>query len=221
MAEIRIRKRKRKVWPWMMVLLIITAIVWLVVEAGEIGLDRLSLKEWRQKFHLKDFKLKDEGLNKSDYNGRLDEFIAYVNDIEFAGDIADEDKIKEGMRYLSGALDQVIAEMEMENEAIMADRKVLDEQLNSKHAKARTSSASLSSSDDIHHSIYTAANLIMLIQQAEFPELSAEADGVQRSAANIQPGVELQAQYEFVFDFFMKTVHALQSIRESIFGKLT
>lgn len=222
MAEIRLKKRKKKVWPWMMVMLIVAAIAWLVVEVSELKFDRTaigaSVEEWKEKWGMQKGSM-DEDASSKDKEKGIDEFIAFVNDSAFMYDALDEEKVKEGLRYLSDALNEVISEKKIDNEAILADRKALIEQLNAEVSEDNPM-ALQPGPGDIQRSFFTAANLILLIQQAGFPELAAEAEDVQRSAANIHPEMDLYAQNQYVKDFFMKTGYALQSIRETLYGEL-
>lgn len=67
----------------MMVLLVLSALVWLAVETGGISFDRVSFKEWSKRFNLKELKLKSRDKTGNDRRGNLDAFIAFANAIEF------------------------------------------------------------------------------------------------------------------------------------------
>lgn len=214
MAEIRIKKKSGPVWPWIIVLLFVAAAVWFVMEFifTEGGFNFES----RFKSKSNDSYLNDqhpEGQLEMTATERLDDFIAMVNDEMFIEENVDEEKARNGMQMLSGALAEVIEKQDIRDQEIIADNYVLSQQVN-----GSASSPSIAD-DNISNSFFTAANLIKNIQEVEFPELEKEAMEVQESAQAIMPSEAISDQGEQVKDFLIKTGNALESMRDGIYQK--
>jgi hypothetical protein len=218
MAEIRIKKKRSPIWPWLVGILIVLAAVWLMLEfvLTEQGI-RFETKI-KEKFHIEENNRRSEGNGYQTHTKRIDDFIALVNDETFIEEHIDADKAREGMQLLAEALDEVIDEHGISNQEIIADNHVLSEQVNGSGQDQNEGPAV--NETDLNRSFYTAANLIEGIQQEKFPEIYTIVADVKESAMAIEPYKNISEQSEQVKDFLIRSGHALQSMRESIYGRL-
>ena len=201
MAEIKVEKKNRPVWPWVVGILLLAAIIWIV--ADDDNLEPENEITATEPVIEQDM---DGDTMQADARGSA---MAYVNFIEENGEkiTTDHEYSRQALTYLSRALDNVANE----NNVSVEDREKLNE-LREKADQLVQNQTSTEHADILDKAFTDAAEIIEKLQQEKFPELRREAEEVKNAADRVRPNVVVTNQKEAVKNFFERSADAIQSM---------
>lgn len=221
MADIRVEKKNRPVWPWILGILLLAAIIWIIADdndrepADQIGTvyeepaDRNSrnngLRDNDNRFGNND---RNDTLN-NDARGAA---MAYVNFIKDNDQkiTKDHEYSKQALTHLSRALNSVANQ----NNVSIEDKQKLDE-LRKKADQLVQNKSSKEHADKLSDAFASAADIIQNLQRKQFPDLKEEADDVKNAADRVRPNVVVTNQKDAVKNFFDKSADAIKSMAEN------
>lgn len=207
MADIRVEKKNRPVWPWILGILLLAAIIWIIADdndrepADQIG----TVYEENNGFRNGN---QNDTLN-NDARGTAMAYVNFVKENE-ARITTDHEYSRQALSHLSRALSTVANQ----NNISLEDRQKLDE-LKEKADRLVQNENSAKHADLLSDAFTSAANIIQKMQRDQFPDLKKEADDVKNAADRVRPNVIVTNQKDAVKNFFDKSADAVRSMAEN------
>ncbi len=206
MAEIEIQKKKNNnIWPWIIGLIIAAILVWLLIEAFD------------------DDNIDDEPATTTETIGSEPGAVAIISDempdeveeyVTFAQQETDGEMdlshayTSEGIMKLAAALDALVEQKDIEGAEIDAKRSKMKRKANF----IRQNEASTQHADSIKSAFAAATDLMMSIQQANYPNMNQQVNEVKTAADAIQPSEMTLNQKNSVKTFFEKSSQVVESM---------
>lgn len=204
MAEIRIEK-KTPIWPWIIGILVVGAILYFFVFADDTTDNRADTKTQTEK-------VKENTMEGSSMQ------IASANEIDSYNEYVSKNEMSEDHEYTSRALSKLIAATSATamalNIDVDADLKKATDKAN-EITKDATASTHARSIKDAAHSI---SNALKSIQRKEFSSLDSKYKEVEESVAKIKTDIPALDQKDAVKGFLKKSGNLLTSIKND-YGK--
>jgi hypothetical protein len=209
MSEIRVEEKKHgSIWPWIIGILALLAVVWAVVEiADDDDDDAVVAEAYTDDTYTDDTYTEPEretvtNTNYSDVNA----FVTFANDEGNMG--LDHNYTSEGLMKLNAALEAMAAEASTNNVDVSGKLNMMRQAANSieKDPMATTHANS------IRDAFMASANLMEAIQQSDFPNLGKQVQEVKQAAMEVKPDELTLNQKEAVKSYFDKAAMALDQM---------
>lgn len=202
MAEIKIKK-KAPIWPWILGLLIVGALVYFLVFANNTDdVDDLTTTTTDQV-------VEDTIVNnRNDMNREISEIAAYNNYV------SDPDMDLDH-QYSSNALEQLIAATQAIADKLNVDISADLSSAKSKAQEITENPASLKHADMIKDAGQSISKALKTIQSEKYPDLQSQYNEVEMAVSNIKKNTPTLDQKDEVRGFFTKAGNLLTSIQNN------
>lgn len=220
MAEIKIEKRKKKpVWPWILALLIIGAVViWIWTDDPETTMeDRGVTTEERapddERMDERE-RARDDGARDTEdamaASGAVDEYVSYVQDN--GGSMGkDHEYTKNGITRLADALEAMANRMP---ESPEVDQEV--EKLKNQAERLTRERESPRHSNMIREAFISSANVLENFQERNYPEMDQEVEDLKESAERVKKDELATEQSDEVNQYFSQSANLIQQMSKDI-----
>jgi hypothetical protein len=207
MAEIKVEKKNRPVWPWILGILLLAAVIWIIADDDREPVEQIGTVYEEPMNEADNFGDNDQ--NARDARGAAMAYVNFVN--ENNEEITtDHEYSQQALTHLSRALNSIANQSNVSIE----DKQKLDE-LRQKADRLVQNKDSKKHADMLADAFASAANIIQNLQQKEFPELKEKAEDVKNAANNVKPNVVVTNQKDAVKNFFDKSADAVKSMAEN------
>lgn len=214
MAEIRVEKKNRPVWPWILGVLLLAAIVWIIADDNDTEPREQIGTVYEESMNETDnLRNRNDTLrNNAPGNDARGAAMAYVNFVNQNDEqiTTDHEYSQQALNYLSRALNSVANQ----NNISIEDKQKLDE-LRQKANRLVENENSTQHANMLADAFNSAAEIIENLQEKDFPDLDKEAEDVKNAADRIRPNVVVTNQKEAVKNFFDKSADAIKSMAEN------
>lgn len=201
MAEIRVEKKKRPVWPWILAILLVAAVIWIVADDNDYDTgEQVSTVQM------------DEEADTYENDATEGAAMAYVNFIEQNGDkvTVEHEYSHQALTRLSEALNSVA-----ENNNISLEDKQKIEELRQKADRLMRNTDSEQHANILSDAFSSAAQIMENMQKQQFPDLQDEVNEVKNAANEVKPNVLVTNQKSAVKNFFQKSADAVEAMAEN------
>lgn len=236
MAEIRIEKQSNSWLPWLLGLLALVLVGWAVLElvdddveadeitaveemddaddAATVAISNDAEADSRARavnaIDLNDYDAEWDGL-EADYNTNVDYYLVTLDKLEAEMNL-DHDYSNLALRALANSLTVLARELGLADETNVRTKA---EDMRAKAAAITDDWRSPKHADLIKKAAMSAVSVIQEIQQAQFPDLQAEAMQLKQEAQEIDPITLTLEQKENIKSFFRTAAAALEAMRTS------
>lgn len=202
MSEIRVEEKKnRSIWPWIIGLLALVAVVWAIAEIGDEDDYENEVAATEEYMDTE----RQEVSNEIEVyeNEAVEEFVDFTRTEGEMG--LDHVYTSNGIMKLNAALEALADDATVGTTSIESKREMMREAANSieKDPMAATHANS------IRDAFMASANLLEAIQQNNYPNYASEVQELKQAAMDIDPDVLTLNQKEAVKNYFDKAAQVL------------
>lgn len=213
MAEIKVEKKNRPVWPWILGILLLAAIIWIIADDGDrepVEQVGTVYDESVDRTDRTDDNFRNRGnQDQTDARGAAMAYVNFINE--------NDERITTDHKYSQQALTRLsraLNSIANQHDVSLEDRQKLDE-LKQKADRLMKDQSSTEHADMLADAFASAADIIQNLQQKEFPDLKGEADDVKNAADRVRPNVVVTQQKDAVKNFFDESADAVKSMAEN------
>lgn len=207
MAEIEIEKKK-PIWPWILLVLIILAILYFVVFADDdntaddmddTNIEQMDETSMDDQDNTADWDENDSLTSAEDVSG----YITYVND-----------KSKMGVDhvYTNNALMELVNAVEAKANELHVDVSDELEEVRNDAIEITQNPEAKDHAGTIKEAGTKIADVLENLKDQKFPELSEEVEQVKTAAQQIDPNVQTLKQKDKINSFFMEAADVLEKM---------
>jgi hypothetical protein len=228
MADINIQKKERPVWPWVLGILAVLALVFFLFRNND-GDDRRQAATTTTTRDTVDRRATDRtatgaGMGartgagaagteaREDMPRNVENFVEYVNENSARQEAdLDHDYTADGIRRLARALDDLADRANMDGDDFDARKDRLKEQADA----IQKNPQSLQHANIIRDAFTSAADMMESIQRQAYPNHGNQVSQVRQAANNINPNQQTMNQKGQIDTFFERSSQALQAMSTS------
>lgn len=207
MADINIEKRNKPVWPWIIGVLAIIGIVWWAVESTEnLGTEGTTVVNpiVPGVGVSSDADLFEEA---SSLRRTETAFVSYIRNYENRDKIGDDPEVTgEALIKLSDALRDLVNEDDLNAEL---------DKIEEEGRQIKENHGLMDNADKLSSTFASAADIMVRIQQREYPNAENEVNEVSVAAQQVNTDEDLFAQRTEVASFFNEAAEAIQKMENS------
>lgn len=207
MADINIEKRNKPVWPWIIGVLAIIGIVWWAVESTEnLGTEGTTVVNpiVPGVGVSSDADLFEEA---SSLRRTETAFVSYIRNYENRDKIGDDPEVTgEALIKLSDALRDLVNEDDLKAEL---------DKIEEEGRQIKENHGLMDNADKLSSTFASAADIMVRIQQREYPNAENEVNEVSVAAQQVNTDEDLFAQRTEVASFFNEAAEAIQKMENS------
>lgn len=194
MAEIKVEKKNRPVWPWIIGIVLLAAIIWIVADDNDMeseAVSNVNVEEQADRY-------------TADENGAAMEYVQYIENN--GKEITLEHKYShQALTHLSKALDAVAKNPSQETQQRLDELRSIADQL-------KKNTYSDEHADMMAKAFKSAAMAMQSVQNDQYPNLGNEVQQVRNAADNIT-GEELATnQKNAIRSFFQESADAVEAM---------
>lgn len=208
MAEIRVEKKSRPVWPWIVGLLLLAAIIWIVVDSGDDVDDRDEVAATEME-EAQDNTLQEAQPNRQQDMNNQNAPMAYVSFVE-----ENEEEITMQHEYSNQALTHLSNALSSVADGASAETQQKLDDLKQKANAITQNTNSTQHANMLAEAFTTAAGVMESLQQEMFPDLQNEVKSVRDAANEVDPNVMVNEQKDAVKKFFHSSADAIEAMSE-------
>ena len=210
MAEIKIEKKKKPVWPWILLLLAIAALVILIWPDSE-DTDEVETNETEMVDTEREETMQNaEGGDEQNLMTSVDEYSRFLG--EKGDSMGLEHKYThQGITLMAEALKAMAQEMPAEIE-VQQEVQKLKEQAD----KIKEDTYAGTHANTIRDAFISASKVIQMIQEKRFPDMASEAQALRSEAEQIQKDVLTLEQKDNVNSFFKDSAQMIENMAKKI-----
>lgn len=207
MADINIEKRNKPVWPWIIGVLAIIGIVWWAVESTEnLGTEGTTVVN---PIVPGVGVSSDADLFEEASSLRRTEiaFVSYIRNYDNRDKIGDDPEVTgEALIKLSDALRDLVNEDDLKAEL---------DKIEEEGRQIKDNHGLMDNADKLSSTFASAADIMVRIQQREYPNAENEVNEVSVAAQQVNTDEDLFAQRTEVASFFNEAAEAIQKMENS------
>ncbi len=207
MADINIEKRNKPVWPWIIGVLAIIGIVWWAVESTEnLGTEGTTVVNpiVPGVGVSSDADLFEEA---SSLRRTETAFVSYIRNYDNRDKIGDDPEVTgEALIKLSDALRDLVNEDDLKAEL---------DKIEEEGRQIKENHGLMDNADKLSSTFASAADIMVRIQQREYPNAENEVNEVSVAAQQVNTDEDLFAQRTEVASFFNEAAEAIQKMENS------
>lgn len=206
MAEINIEKKKKPVWPWIVAVLLLVAVIWILVDNDDDdGMDDIPAQTEESAYQEPDNDYQDAGDQQAmQSNQEAGPAMAYVNFVE-------ENEAEIGLEhtYTHQALTHLSKALNDLSENPSQETKTKIDELTMQADQLMQNTYSGEHADMMSACFQSAADAIKSIQQEQYPDLQEQAGEVEQAAGEITGEDLATDQKEAIRNFFSVSADAV------------
>lgn len=210
--EINIKKKKNPVWPWIVAILVILAILFfLYTQYGDEVEEQINNNQNNETSYVQpadDVQL--DVVKAQDDIAYYDEVKDFISFVEFNQEETPQNYTEKATIYLAQALNKMVDLEHVGDAAIEAKREALMLTLEA----IKNDSSSAQHPQMISLAFTQSAELMTAMQRKDYPALQPQIKNVENIAKSIQPGQLLAERLLHEKEFFLLTKVALKAISE-------
>jgi hypothetical protein len=210
MAEIHVEKKNRPVWPWIVGILLIAAVIWIVADNDDdiTEADTVGTAQTEEQDAM------DNTMENNDNammeNNQQNDAMAYVSFIEENGEnvTIEHDYSHQALTHLAAALNSMAGDASEETKQKLNDLKQKADNLTQNPMSEQHANMMVDAFN-------SAAMVMESMQQEMFPDLGDEVQQVKDAANGIDPSVIVTEQKDAVKKFFETSADAVEAMAEN------
>ncbi len=221
MADINIQKKERPVWPWVLGILAVLALVFFLFRNND-GDDRRQAATTTTTRDTVDRTATGAGIGagagagaatgtaaREDMPRGVENFVEYVNENNARQEASlDHEYTADGINRLARALDDLADRANVDGDDFDARKDRLKEQADA----IQKDPHSLQHANIIRDAFTSAADMMETIQRQAYPDHGNQVSQVRQAANNINPNQQTLNQKQQIESFFERSSQALQAM---------